>query len=214
MVQYLATALIALSITAYANPIHCPVGTVHTSKDLVDAGVLVEWCEDGNGVKEGPLRVLRKSDGRVEAEYPYHAGKKHGVALIYDEDGLLEMEVSFIDGEEAESRLSSNGLQRIIEQINAEARRVEKRWQISKISDIALQYDITVGFPWWLFMSEERDIAEKLSSNAEICALFQLPGTRFDSVQARYIKASGELLVETTIKPGDCVSSEADLTTQ
>jgi hypothetical protein len=207
----IAFALATLISVSHAVPLQCPDGAKVKTKSLEEHGVLVEWCEDKNGLKNGPLRYMRQGDGSVEADYSYRAGKKHGVSHMYYEDGTLEMELLYENGEEVRSRFSTEGLRRIIEQRNDVARESGKRWQIVLVDEHTLEYDVTLDVPSTGFPSEQKDIAGELASRSEVCALFKIPGTGFESVRARYISNDGKLLAEAIVGRSVCIRANQSM---
>ena len=64
----------------------CPPDTEQVGAQPPDGGVV--WCEDGDGIKQGPYRSWYDS-GELEEEGQYQDGKRVGVWRFFDEKGEL-----------------------------------------------------------------------------------------------------------------------------
>jgi hypothetical protein len=56
-----SVVLMAASIGVFAEPLRCPEGTTAKDKVIPNMGIRSEWCEDANGIKEGPQRYIRET---------------------------------------------------------------------------------------------------------------------------------------------------------
>jgi hypothetical protein len=68
-------------------PSFCPRDTEQVGAEPPGGGVV--WCEDGDGLKQGPYRSWYDS-GELEEEGQYQDGKRVGVWRFFDEKGELK----------------------------------------------------------------------------------------------------------------------------
>jgi hypothetical protein len=68
-------------------PSFCPRDTEQVGAEPPGGGVI--WCEDGDGLKQGPYRSWYDS-GELEEEGQYQDGKRVGVWRFFDEKGELK----------------------------------------------------------------------------------------------------------------------------
>jgi hypothetical protein len=54
-------ALVTASLSGLAEPLRCPEGTTIKDRSIPSTGIRSEWCEDANGIKEGPQRYIRET---------------------------------------------------------------------------------------------------------------------------------------------------------
>jgi len=185
----------------------CPKGTIFKTQSVPVKDKRIDWCESTDGVKEGPLRVVRESSGVVTADYVFRAGKRHGVSHVFYDDGTLLAVVNYENGKETDHRFTLEGLQRLFDEKNEEARQAGKRVQMFLVDEHTLKYIITreASFSWFSIDKKDTDkMVEKMTSHPDVCALFEHPAIRLELIRVQYVDTKGVVQGELSILRGDC----------
>ena len=180
----------------------CPAGSELRSGER--KSLLVEYCRDSrSGLREGPFRILRK-DGGLEAEGTYRAGKLDGGYRMYNQDGEVAWLIEYARGERRSERLTRAGLEDIVREQNAQARKDGKNWQIAVRDEHTLEYIVTMRAPFsWVFTPDEGAMRERLLAEPVICKMFDMPAN-LQTIVARYVDGDSEDLLAVPIQRSAC----------
>ena len=87
----IAALLVVTSSQVFAEEVVSPVGEIVCPPEtslrklgLNAVGVLFEGCRDAAGLRQGPVRYTRLSDGSVEGTGTFRNGQEHGLFQAYD----------------------------------------------------------------------------------------------------------------------------------
>ena len=199
----------ALHAPSDAGAFDCPAGTSAMHRRIPDAALRTEYCVDANGVKQGPARIVRESDGGTDTMLNYQSGKIHGRLLNFDQDNELVLESEYQDGREISVRATPKGMRTIVDMINADTHRQKKSWRLEIQDERTLRYTVTMAPPWSWIGVRDRDVSRlktELISNNEFCSLFRLRGFVVETIDVSYVTRGGKPLTRVSIPRSGCTS--------
>ncbi|MHC9510697.1 hypothetical protein [Kangiella sp. M94] len=122
--------ILTLQVLSYATELQCPNNGHLKIKEVKEQNIRAEWCENNDGIKDGPLRYVRIDNNLIEVEVPYRLGKKHGISYSYLDNSLPEAEITYENGIEIDFKFTIHGLKNIEKNINDSAKANGKPWKI------------------------------------------------------------------------------------
>lgn len=204
MNYFIFLALLSASAISHSAALECPHGGHRKITEIPSHQVRVEWCENDDGVRDGPFRYVRTDDDSIEAEFTYRAGKKHGTSYHYLENSVLEKTVIYENGIEKYSQYTLDGLKEIEESINLAAQKENKAWRAVITSEREIEYVVQLGFWASIFPPDSNDLVHQLLADPSLCNLFNLKGAHFKAIRARYLNKIGTEILEIDIKKKVC----------
>jgi hypothetical protein len=77
-----AAAIAAIGARIAPDALICPALTLYKRVELKEQGVFAENCRDQQGLRQGPYRFRKSSDGSIEVEGTYVDNKQDGPTLV------------------------------------------------------------------------------------------------------------------------------------
>jgi len=196
-------ALLTFStLASAAAPLECPKGTRLESKNDGTA----QFCVDtATGLKEGPERQTRPN-GSVEGEGANHAGKKHGVARTYAEDGTLMAEMEYQQGELKTMHMTPAGLRYQVDRINKQYLANKEPYHLSLSDERTLVWDTIVEREAPSTPDEKKKFRDTFRGNRAVCRMFS--GMGLGSITFRVLTTKGTELDTFTTTAADCGAAQ------
>jgi hypothetical protein len=179
-----ATLLAGLALSmpligAELAPLQCPAGSQRQERvdSLQDRE---EWCQDTkSGLKQGPARAY-DSKGTLIAEEMWDKGASKSIALTFA------------------------GIQGLLGQLNAALRMKRLPWEYVAIDERKLRLDVTTDPPGDATPPDAAQVKRDLTSGNDGCLPFKLPGSKFETMEARYMGTNGKVWLSVTVNRADC----------
>lgn len=160
-------------------PLQCPAGTQRQERvdSLQDRE---EWCEDTkSGLKHGPARAF-DSKGTLIAEEVWDKGVSRSIALTFA------------------------GIQGLLGQLNASLRMKRLPWEYVAIDERKLRLEVTTDPPADATPPDAAQVKRDLTSGNDGCLPFKLPGSKFETMEARYMGTNGKVWLSVNVTRADC----------
>jgi hypothetical protein len=125
----------------------CPPPTQLRRIELKEQGALSENCRDASGVRQGPYRFLRLSNGTVDVEGTYLDNVQHGATRSFDETGRLLYTTEFIHGQAGKTTFTQAGLEALARLSTELLEQDGKHVVVSANGEGGLTMECNVGIP-------------------------------------------------------------------
>jgi len=202
-----AIALLAVSsLAATPAPLECPPGTRLEAGQKMGDGGTRDFCVDVvSGLKEGPERELR-ANGNLAGEGTNHAGKRDGVARVYDEGGNFVGQALFEQGTMKSMRMTVEGMRILVDKVNAKFATADAPNRLSVIDENTLAFETVVKRESQFSPEEKARFRDILRNDPRMCRFF--PGMGVNEVRMNAKTSSGLELDSFTITAAECTASQ------
>ena len=220
--QWLVLLFIAPAVSASPlEPLQCAPEAPYRAPENFSEATLKEYCANALGRTQGPFRVWRARNGTLQMEGFFRDSVFDGVLRYYDEKGELAGEYLYARGARIWYRPAPFSLNRLIEEVNAQARANGENWTAYVLDRESLGFDYPISTPlayfirWIVFDESAARFKKTAMSNPKFCAgirqMFDANSDSIRRIRMRWLDAYGKVVAEIWIRPDDCAAiSPAD----
>jgi len=202
-----AIALLAVSsLASTPAPLECPPGTRLEAGQKMSEGGTRDFCVDVvTGLKEGPEREIR-ANGKLAGEGTNHAGKRDGVARVYDDDGNFAGQAIFENGKMKSMRMTAEGLRIMVDKLNARFMTADAPNRLSVIDENTLAFDTVVKRESQFSPEEKARFRDILRNDPRMCQFF--PGMGVNEVRMNVKTSNGMELDSFKLTAAECTAPQ------
>lgn len=170
---------------------------------------------------EGPFRVWRARNGMLKMQGFFRDGVLDDVLRYYEEKGELFEESLYARGALISRTSALLSLDRLIEEVNAQAQASGENWTAHVVNGESLGFDYPISTPlayfiMWISADDFAARSKKMAlSNPEFCSGIRRMSHEVSGpilrIRMRWLTAGGKLVAEIWIRADDCAEiSPAD----
>ena len=201
-----AVVVAAIGAPTAPEALVCPAQALYRKIELKEQGVFAENCRDQQGLRQGPYRFRRLSDGSTEVEGTYVDNKQDGPTRSYDAEGELLYTTFFMHGTAGEVKFTRSGLAVLSNEANEYLRQDGKQVFVYPSGDTGITVEHTAPIPSPGRLSPEDAQRFRRKFLPLMCGLLARHPD-LQSINLRVFWAGGEIASVEKFRARQCVAS-------